>query len=692
MTMRNLKQAFLLTLAIVGIHTGIALGARWSEIGAGLPPGAVAPVETLIVDPQNGSTLYALTPRPSQSIFKSTYGGERWKALSSIAGVRVLALDPTSTSTIYAGTGNGILKSTNGGESWRSGGLSGRAVENVAVDPITPSTIYASAGGTQMYKSTDGGERWTILRLGFPAGPAYSRIASITLDPLTPSTLYVLFGGLGLALYKSTDAGESWSVIDPGPFYYSPFVIDPMSPSTLYAIRFATGLSKSTDGGASWTATGFTGAVGPLTVDPRNSSILYVAVYGPIGSNPVTYKSADGGNSWNALDPSFPTGRLVLDPGNSSIFYVATSNGALSKSTDAGSRWTEINTGLRALDFRLLVGSPADPATLYAGGADGLFKSIDSGASWQKHAAFEVTLPPPGPIPVPMLGFPPVAPAAVRSLLIDFTDPNILYVVTGRLDGCLWTDKLMFKSTDGGATWRDNISPTSTIGCLAQGLAAMDPTDPNTLYLQWGDYEGYGLLKSTNGGARWEHIGPASGSEPVLVIDPARPATLYAGTDRGVFRSTDGGANWKLAGLAEANVNLLAINPVQPNVLYASTSGGPWESPGFRGLFKSTDSGANWSPINNGLADVLDTRASVNALILDPGHPDTLYLGTSGYGVFKSTDGGTAWAPFNDGLRHLDVRVLTLTRGASATVYAGTPGGVFKLEEDGVIRSAEVGR
>ncbi len=96
--MRNLKQAFLLTLAIVGTHTGIALGARWSEIGTGLPPGAVAPVATLIVDPQNGSTLYAQTH--GRSIFKSTDGGESWKALSSIADVRVLALDPTSASTI----------------------------------------------------------------------------------------------------------------------------------------------------------------------------------------------------------------------------------------------------------------------------------------------------------------------------------------------------------------------------------------------------------------------------------------------------------------------------------------------------------------------------------------------------------------------------------------------------------------
>jgi photosystem II stability/assembly factor-like uncharacterized protein len=167
----------------------------------------------------------------------------------------------------------------------------------------------------------------------------------------------------------------------------------------------------------------------------------------------------------------------------------------------------------------------------------------------------------------------------------------------------------------------------------------------------------------------------------VLAIDPTSQATLYAGARKGVFKSADGGGNWDLSGLAAKNVNLLAIDPLRPNVLYASATGSGWIS-GFRGLFKSTDSGANWSAINNGLADVLDGRAPVNALILDPDQTDTLYLGTSGYGVFKSLDAGATWTPFNEGMANLDVRALTLRRGAVATVYAGTPGGVFKIVED----------
>ena len=94
------------------------------------------------------------------------------------------------------------------------------------------------------------------------------------------------------------------------------------------------------------------------------------------------------------------------------------------------------------------------------------------------------------------------------------------------------------------------------------------------------------------------------------------------------------------------------------------------------------DSGASWSPIDEGLQDVLETHVPINALLLDPDRTDNLYLATSGYGVFKSSDGGATWAPFNDGLKHVDVRVLAIVRGAPATVYAGTPAGVFKIVDE----------
>ena len=290
-------------------------------------------------------------------------------------------------------------------------------------------------------------------------------------------------------------------------------------------------------------------------------------------------------------------------------------------------------------------------------------------------------------------------------MLIDFTNPNILYLGIARPGGgCYSGDIFLYKSTDGGATWNDSISSYSTaVGCqTATDVMAMDPIDPNTLYLPFGDdWNGFTVIKTTDGGEHWKNFGAAAlraASEVnALVIDPNTPTTLYAATDIGVFRSTDGGASFLPAGFAKTTVVLLAIDPVHSDVLYAATSSNFYpHAPGFLGLYKSTDSGASWTPINQGLDEIVAAHAPVNALLVDSDHANILYLATSGYGVFKSSDGGATWAPFNDGLPFLDVSSLALVRRGPAahrgsrpgvlgpnTLYAGTPGGVFKIVQPG---------
>jgi photosystem II stability/assembly factor-like uncharacterized protein len=422
-----------------------------------------------------------------------------------------------------------------------------------------------------------------------------------------------------------------------------------------------------------------------LAVDPRNANTLYASISGPNQTGQAIYRSTDGGRAWSPVNTSIPVvGSLVVSPENSSTVYAATYSGGVFKSTDGGANWTESNTGLRTLGIQVLVVDPVEAATVYAGSDEGLFKSIDGGTSWNKHAAFEVAAgaPPPG-LPPPAIPIPGAARAGVRSLLIDFTNPDILYVAAQRIDGCFFTDINLFKSTDGGATWNDSITPKQS-GCLADRLLAMDPTAPQTIYLRYGFIlDSFGLLKSTDGGATWDFTTLDANALNVLAIDPTSPATLYVGTDSGVLRSIDGGATWNLIGLAKANVNLLVIDPTQPNVLYAGTSGVYPDGPGLKGLFRSTDSGATWLSINDGLGTILDTHTDVNALIVDPDNTATLYAGTAGYGVFKSADGGASWASYNNGLTYLDVRALAIARGTSTTVYAGTTGGIFKMVEDG---------
>jgi photosystem II stability/assembly factor-like uncharacterized protein len=103
---------------------------------------------------------------------------------------------------------------------------------------------------------------------------------------------------------------------------------------------------------------------------------------------------------------------------------------------------------------------------------------------------------------------------------------------------------------------------------------------------------------------------------------------------------------------------------------------------GFRGIFKSTDAGANWTAINNGLANLLEIRSTVTALVIDASNSNVLYAATSGSGIFKSADGGATWSAFNDGLTNFDVRGLALAPASTHIVYAATSGGIFKVADD----------
>jgi photosystem II stability/assembly factor-like uncharacterized protein len=665
--LRRLLQILLLTGAA-------AFAAQWTSASNGLA-GSVPAITALVMDRSTGSTVYALTS--ANGIFKSADGGANWKALGNIAGVNVLALDPTSSSTIYAGAATGIFKSADGGDSWASAELAGTPITVLAVDPLTPSTLYAGGNGA-LYKSTDGGANWTNLNIGpLPPGPPGFTTA-LVVDPFTPSTLYVVAGsGLSANFLKSQDGGQSWNVIDRNAFGgpSTILVIDPSNSSTLYRVN---PLLKSTDGGVSWTrladpisaiSSGY--AAVALTVDPRNSNTLYVSTVENTGHG--IFKSTDGGRSWSSLNTTVPAAQsLIFSPSNA--IFAGTSGGVF-KSTDAGVNWGQTNTGLTAVDIEVLAGDLVSPATIYAGGNNGLFKSLDGGGSWSPLAA-------PGP---------------VASLVIDFTNPNVLYLQPSPPNVCFPSSGVLdlYKSTNGGAGWSNISSRAPVSGCPAgTPSVAMDPIDPNTLYLPYGDnWDGFTIIKSTDGGADWTNVGGAGLGDAseinVLTIDPHAPANVYVATDVGVFRSTDSGATFFPAGLANTVLSLLAIDPVHPGVLYAATSTSGFPPVGFSGLYKSVDSGASWSPINQGLDQIVAAHPPVNALLVDADRTNILYLATSGYGVFKSSDGGATWAAFNDGLTFLDVRSLALVRRSPAgrrgsvldlnTLYAGTPGGVFKI-------------
>ena len=159
----------------------------------------------------------------------------------------------------------------------------------------------------------------------------------------------------------------------------------------------------------------------------------------------------------------------------------------------------------------------------------------------------------------------------------------------------------------------------------------------------------------------WTSKGPEGESINALVIDPATPTTLYAGTWRGgVFKSTNGGGDWSAVntGLTSTYIKALAIDPVTPATLYAGTDSD--------GVFKSVNGGESWNAVNTDL-----TCPYIFALAIDPTTPTTLYAGTL-CGIFKSINGGGNWSAINTGLPDTFVFALAIDPQTPTTLYAGT--------------------
>ena len=228
----------------------------------------------------------------------------------------------------------------------------------------------------------------------------------------------------------------------------------------------------------------------------------------------------------------------------------------------------------------------------------------------------------------------------------------------------------VFKSTNGGATWSPMNgwlnNPTSV------SALAIDPANSQTIY---GATLGGGVIKSTDGSLSWRAVNSGLTTTTVssLAIDPKSSHTVYAGTfDSGVFKSTNGGGTWSAmnSGLANASVQTLAVDPTDGQTIFAGTAGG---------VFKSTNAGVSWSAQNGGL-----TGTSVRSIAIDPSSGQIIYVGTTNGGVFRSGNGGGSWSAMNAGLPGTMAQFVTLDPTNNQTLYAGIwGGGVFKSTNGG---------
>ena len=239
--------------------------------------------------------------------------------------------------------------------------------------------------------------------------------------------------------------------------------------------------------------------------------------------------------------------------------------------------------------------------------------------------------------------------------------PNVFYI--GVNNGGVW------KTTDYGLTWRPifDDQPTGSIGDLA-----VAPSDPNIIYVGSGEglqrpdlSTGDGIYKSTDGGKTWRNVGLRDAQQiGSVIIDPKDPNRVFVASlghpygpneERGVYRSTDGGATWRRVLYKDENTGAIqvAFDPTNSQIVYADLWAGrqgPWENGAWQGpesgLFKSTDGGDTWKKLTNGLPTFEQGLGRIG-FDISRSNQKVLYATVDANpqqgGVYRSDDAGESW-------------------------------------------------
>jgi Sortilin, neurotensin receptor 3, len=337
----------------------------------------------------------------------------------------------------------------------------GGFVSAFAFDPSAPATVYVATSadggdhGGRVYKTTDGGKHWRSTTTS-----DWTRVDALAADPRHPGTLYA---GTGLAVFKTVNGGQSWHGASRGLFRGPPNIgpapanrrrygwvtalaVDPIDSDNVYA-GTATGIRKSSDGGATWTTVLRPGRWifgSAFVITPSRPQVVYVAasIVGPTGCgvNVPThcgpsnwlYASANGGKTWRRTQlPLASAGSsdiLAADPLQPTTLYLAHTRHLLT-STDAGASWESIVGGTPNRDVSGLAVDPRRSGTAYlVEGLNGdVLKTTDGGHAWTQ---------------LSLLGSP------VLAFALDPARPETIYAA---IDSDHRNRILI--STDGGHTW-----------------------------------------------------------------------------------------------------------------------------------------------------------------------------------------------------------------------------------------------
>jgi len=661
-------------------------------------------------------------------VWKTTDAGVTWNPIfdgQPIASIGALEVAPSNPNVLYAATGesdirsalssgDGVYKSTDGGQSWKNVGLrDSRQISRIVIDPRNPDVVYVGALGHAygpnsergVFKSSDGGATWThVLDKGANIGVSDLAIAAANPNILfagtwnthrPPWSTYAPLQGPGGGIYRSIDSGASWTQLTgnglPDGDWGRVGVAVAPDGKRVYALIDAgkkSGLYRSDDGGNTWTlANGdpritsrawyFMG----LTVDPNHPDVVYMP-------NIALYRSEDSGKTISIVRGA-PGGddyhQIWVDPKDSSHLILGTDQGT-TISVNRGQTWSSWFNQPTAQVYHVITDNEF-PYHVYGAQQDTGSVAVPNrtdhgnitGRDWFMVGGGES-------------GW--IAP--------DPSDSNILYA-SGVYGSVVRFDRRTSLSQD-ITPW-----PMQNFGSEINQRKYRDPWTPvlvrsaaekNALYLGT-QY----VMKTTDGGLHWQQISPdLTGAEPAAAERPSGAVTvqnakqrgfgvvfsiapsplkadeIWAGSDTGLLHLTrDGGKNWQDVtppGVANSNpyagvrlgsggasaaigadwskIAMIEASRFDPAVAYVAVDRHRLDDQ-TPYIYRTRDYGKTWQPIVNGIA----ANSFVNAIREDTEKKGLLFAGTE-LGIYVSFDDGDHWQRLQLNLPVTSIRDITI--------------------------------
>jgi photosystem II stability/assembly factor-like uncharacterized protein len=613
-------------------------GATWFSLGPVNVAGRCLAIE---VHPQNSAIVYA--GFASGGLWKSTDGGNTWMPLGDdlpTLAVSAIEIDPNNPDRIWIGTGEGwgnidavhgvgLLRSTDGGQTWETTGYNyemnaNRDVYELEYNPVTGTLLLAADNG--LYRSTDGGDTFdAIFTLG--------QWKDVELQRGSSNVVFACAHAMAEAgFYRSTDDGLTWTRITAGTptsdMGNMRFALTDADPNIIYwAIAKGggqmKGIWKSTDGGLSFSQVYVPGQNHYLTqgwynltidVSPTDPDIVF-------SGGVYFFKSTNGGSSFVQFANNIHVDHhaTAWDPSNPNIFWVG-SDGGVWRSVNGGTSFQDKNNGLVTLQFYAMNHSVTLPTRALGGTQDNGTWVYNNSQNWSYVLGGD--------------GF---------FTEVDYQDENIVYAE-------LYYGE-HYRSMNGGPGMYPINNGITEAGPWSTPTH-MDFSDPATLYTAHNTT----VFKTTNRGNSWFPITTESiyGSGTSIHQCRNQPDVLVVTSKLKVWVSTDHGATWedRSSGLITgSSISDVHVHPDDPNIILVTLSS---YNPNLHQIYKTTDQGLSWFPIDEGLPD-----EPINSVEIDPSHPDWYFIGTD-LGVYVSFDAGATWTPFNVGLPHAvvaDIRI-----------------------------------